>query len=126
MGFKTFAVIEHVPDRSRWIVQKPLQYLSPDNLSVVVPQGFETDLASIPRLFWALIPKSDKHIVEGSIVHDYLYTGAMPSVTRAVADRTLRQACKDMGAPGWYSWGVWAAVRIGGHWSWVRDHKKAK
>lgn len=124
MTFKSFAIIEHVPDRDKWVVKQPLQYLSPDFISVVVPTGFETDLASVPRILWGIIPQSDKHIVEGSIIHDYLYSGGMPSITRAEADRILREACKEMKAPAWYCWIVWAGVRLGGYFAWKRDHEQ--
>lgn len=121
MSFQTFAVIQHVPDRSLWHVVQPLVYNG--EVNIVVPDGFETDLASVPRFFWILIPHADKHIVEGSIIHDYMYSGNTAVTKRSQADRILRQACKDMGAPAWYCWVVWAGVRIGGGSAWKADHK---
>jgi len=117
MTFKTFAVIQHVPDRNSWKVAQDLVYWTPD-VNITVPVGFETDLASVPRLFWGLIPHADKHIVEPSIIHDYMYAGKTSVVKRSEADRILRAACKEMGAPAWYYWAVWAAVRIGGGSAW--------
>jgi hypothetical protein len=38
---------------------------------IIVPPGFVTDLASIPRIFRALIPQNGKHRL-AAIVHDYL------------------------------------------------------
>ena len=39
--------------------------------SIVVPAGFETDLASVPRAAWALIAPWD--VARAAIVHDILY-----------------------------------------------------
>lgn len=121
MTFKTFAVIEHVPDRNLWHVTQPLVYSG--EVNITVPDGFETDLASVPRLGWFLIPHADKHIIEGSIIHDYMYHGLSSVTKRSQADRILRSACKEMGAPGWYSWAVWAGVRLFGSRAWARSHK---
>lgn len=40
---------------------------------ITVPRGFQSDFASIPRLFWAIIPPMGLHSGP-AIVHDYLYT----------------------------------------------------
>ena len=39
--------------------------------SIVVPKGFETDLASVPRAAWALIAPWD--VARAAIIHDLLY-----------------------------------------------------
>ena len=120
MTFKSFAVIRHVPDRNRWIIQEPLAYSG--EVDINVPIGFETDLASVPRIFWGIIPHSDKHIVEGSIIHDFMYSGHTLVKSRSQADRILRACCKEMKAPPWYYWAVWIGVRIGGGPGWRRNH----
>ena len=60
-------------DFNVWELKKELVVLNPiDNLqTIVVPYNFKTDLASIPRVFWALFPPFGKYI-RASIVHDYL------------------------------------------------------
>ena len=37
-----------------------------------IPDGFISDLASIPRLFWGLLPRDGKYL-EAALIHDYLY-----------------------------------------------------
>jgi len=39
---------------------------------IVVPRGFRTDLASVPRIFWVLIPPFGRYS-QAAVVHDYLY-----------------------------------------------------
>jgi hypothetical protein len=62
-------------DGDKWIVAAPLRYRS-DLLRgiVVVPTGYETDLASVPRGFWNIIPKSGKYNPAAAL-HDGGYTG---------------------------------------------------
>lgn len=40
----------------------------------IVPEGFETDLASIPRLFWSIVPPYNTSLIAPAIVHDWLYS----------------------------------------------------
>ncbi len=81
-----------------------------------VPEGFGTDLASIPRLFQNIVPKIGRHI-QPAICHDYAYvydTG----LTKAEADTMFLDGMKSVGVP-WYRRRVmYWAVRVGGkgHW----------
>jgi len=106
--------------RSTWKLLAPLAYKS-DTLSktIVVPAGFVTDFASVPRLPLAFLVAGDcAH--QAAVIHDWLYTvhaldGA--EVSRAQADAVFREAIRvsDQGAPAWL---MWAAVRVGGGGSW--------
>lgn len=61
---------------------------------IVVPAGFVTDLASIPRVFQSLIPKVGKHML-AAIVHDYLCR--LDGFDRRLADRIFLEAMKLLG-----------------------------
>lgn len=77
-----------------------------------VPEGFVTDFASIPRLFWTVIGHPAGRYAQAAVLHDCLYsTGA---AKRAEADRIFREAMAVLGVPGWQRWLMWAGVRIGG------------
>jgi len=39
---------------------------------LVIPIGFSTDGADIPRIFWSFIPPNDSEILPAIVVHDYL------------------------------------------------------
>jgi hypothetical protein len=60
--------------------------------SVVVPEGFVTDLASIPRVFWQIIRPEGRHAY-AAVVHDYLYW--TQTRTRAEADMIFKIALQD-------------------------------
>lgn len=71
----------------RW-TPNPGQTLAP----VVVPEGFCTDLASVPQLFWSVYPKTGRYAY-AAIAHDFLYwTQGRP---RGDADNVLYTAMED-------------------------------
>lgn len=83
--FTTPAILEML-DHFLWRVYEPFEfYLSDDNSDVIeVPAGFVTDLASVPRIFWTLLPPDGKY-AKAAIIHDYLYDNALR--TKKEADR---------------------------------------
>ena len=86
-----------------------------DGPAVVVPAGFVTDLASIPRVFWSLLPPDDAYTFP-AIVHDYLYwTQRYP---RETADNVLRFGMDDMKVSSAVALAIYSAVRVGGGSAW--------
>lgn len=77
-------------------------------LSIDVPEGFVTDLASIPRLFWALIPR-DGSYADAAIIHDYLYWNQ--ATTRREADQIFLLAMQDLEVSNKTSQAIFTAVR---------------
>ncbi|NOX56525.1 MAG: DUF1353 domain-containing protein [Planctomycetes bacterium] len=70
VGFLQPLSVEYVGER-RWRVVRPLRFRLPDGADVEVPAGFETDLASIPRIAWTVVAPWD--VAPAAVVHDYLY-----------------------------------------------------
>lgn len=99
-------------DDGQWIVDEPLVYESDVARALVtVPAGFQTDLASVPRLpivYWLTGATSNA----AAVVHDYLYSTRL--VPREVADAVLREASAVTGVPAWRRGMMWAAVRLFG------------
>lgn len=63
----------------RWDVTQSFDfYTGPkENGEVItIPQGFVTDGATVPRLFWGLIPPWGKY-GQAAVVHDYLCMGGV-------------------------------------------------
>ncbi len=118
--------------RSLWALQRPMTYHAGDGDRIVVPAGFVTDLASIPRPVWSLYPP-DGPWVKAAVVHDFLYDtqgdGAWgrrqgvqrnPPFTRRQSDDILMEGMIDRRI-GWFQRHViWAAVRLGGGGGWKR------
>lgn len=111
-----------------WVLLSPLRYVTyvtKRNIEITVPQGFRNDLASIPRLFQAIVPKVAKHR-RAAVVHDYLYRerGNLPYAyfTRAQSDKIFLEAMKTDGVRFTRRWAMYLAVRSGG-WVYWRKPK---
>lgn len=118
--------------RSLWAVQRALEYQvgnDPEEI-IVVPAGFVTDLASVPRLVWSFYPP-DGPWAKAAIIHDFLYwtkgTGewhGRAGITRAEpysrkeADDILKEAMADRSVGKWEQFVIWASVRLGGGAGW--------
>lgn len=82
-----------------------------DDFTLVVPQGFVTDLESVPRLpvvytlFKNRAPKS-------AILHDWLY--AERFLPRGVCDDIFLAAMACEGVSWWVRRAMYAGVRVGG------------
>lgn len=125
--------------RRKWRLTEPLWFglegpWGPHWL--IVPAGFETDLASIPWPVSALLRPSDVNPA-APVVHDWLYRnqGAVPvqtldpvtgtpspsppwAFTRKQADRIFRTILLETGTPGWKAAIMHWAVRLGGGRGW--------
>ena len=110
-----------------WVLQKPLLYWSQilkdiaSHPDIIVPEGFETDLASVPRLPFLYLLWGGRAHCEG-VLHDYLYRkDAVPSVKRSVADNVFFEAMGVRGKPNKVKYPMYWGVRLGG---WTAYHKR--
>ena len=79
------------------------------NESIVVPRGFVTDFASIPRALWWWQSKTDRN-EPAAIVHDYLYWDQ--SCSKDEADAVIYLAMEDSGVSNFNR----SAIFLGVHW----------
>ena len=98
------------PDRKTWRLLAPFSYLDPNHGLVLVPAGFVTDFASVPRwpLTFALLGQYGH---AASVLHDYLY--ATGGLSRSEADQVFRNALRSSGIARWRAWLMWVGVRVG-------------
>ncbi|EHT5012411.1 DUF1353 domain-containing protein [Salmonella enterica] len=110
--FTTPAILEML-GHYLWRVHEPFTfYLSDDNSDVIeVPAGFITDLATIPRIFWTLLPPDGKY-AKAAIIHDYLYDNALR--TKREADLIFLDGMTVLGVPRWKRMIMYYAVRLFG------------
>ena len=86
--------------------------VSIDGEQLTVPANFNTDLASIPRIFWNILPPQQANFVGPAILHDYMYTNSDGG--RAYADDVLYWSLREQGAMWITANVIWLGVRIGG------------
>lgn len=66
------------------------------------------DLASVPRIFWTLLPPDGKY-AKAAIIHDYLYDNALR--TKKEADLIFLDRMTVLGVPKWKRIVMYLAVR---------------
>ncbi|CDY79501.1 hypothetical protein BGLT_02282 [Caballeronia glathei] len=116
--FLTSLVMQNATDQDdgKWRLTQPLVYDSDVAGRVfVVPVGFVTDLASVPRVPIAYLLAGGTS-AEASVVHDAIYTYHW--VSREIADAVLREASAVTQVPWLRRQIMWLAVRCfgGSHW----------
>jgi hypothetical protein len=107
------------------VLRAPFVFLSPTLGRIEVEVGFDTDYASVPRVFWSIYPP-DGTYTEAAIIHDALYffqeEAGLP-VTRAQADAVFLEAMTALGVPALRRRILYSAVRVGGWLPWSRNAK---
>ena len=85
----------------------------------LIPRYFESDGASVPRLFWRIVfPNSDSHATTAGICHDYIYRKQPADWTRKAADRMFYAMLIEFGVPLHSAFLAYVAVRIFGWIPW--------
>lgn len=59
-----------------------------DNHTVRVPKGFDTDLASVPKIFWSVLSPAESRVMAPALLHDYMYT-CPGNLSRRYADEVF-------------------------------------
>jgi len=93
--------------------------------SFVIPKGYTTDFASVPRGLWSFFPPHGL-MTNASVVHDFMYdtrlfeSEMMRNNARRFADREFLFNCLDGFVPAWQAVLIYAVIRLMGR-SWWAD-----
>lgn len=96
------------PDGRSFVLCAPM-VVSHGGSTFVVPPGFKTDLASIPRPLWPLYPPFGKWAA-AAVIHDWLYWSGRFS--RLYSDRCFLAAMAADGVPWFTRQLFFRAVRL--------------
>lgn len=141
--FTSNLVIEEI-GYERWRIARPFSFHSDLGLIIHVEAGFETELASIPPIARAFVPKMG-YWSQPAAVHDVCYwghrnnvqvainmdTGEYVDIDRAMADKLLRNGCEakeleyDIPLYKQRTLTIYAGVLAGGLSSWETNAEKA-
>lgn len=72
-----------------WVLHEDY-YVKSKHFSFVIPKGFVTDLASVPKVLWNLYPPFGLY-TGAAVAHDYLYRTTKMKVTREQADELFKE-----------------------------------
>lgn len=90
--------LEMHDDGKNWTLTEEFEYYRTDDPSskIVVPKGFVTDFASVPRIFWWIIPPTGTKrnpVGKSAVCHDFCYDKTCPyDFTRKEADDIFLEA----------------------------------
>jgi hypothetical protein len=117
--------LEDIDGRTMRLLEPFRYFVSKKIGTVCAVAGFVTDFASVPRLFWILLPKCGIHN-RAAVAHDWLYVRRRIEMadgfrvpTRSECDWILLQGLQDCGVSWWLRNAMWSAVRAGGWWVWA-------
>ena len=71
-GFQTHLKAEDLPDGRTRKLLEPLIFICASGMVLTVPKGFESDGASVPKVFQNIVSRWGKH-GSAAVLHDYLY-----------------------------------------------------
>lgn len=101
--------------RSKWQLLQPLAYASKYLKDpIVVPEGFITDFASVPRVPLLYLMMNDVG-QPAAVIHDFLYGEG--KIERKIADKVLDEALASVGVSWWKRQAMYTAVRLAGGFS---------
>ena len=113
-------VVTYLVGRRTWLLEQAYAYRD-GGTRIVVPAGFEFDLASVPRPLWSLIAPFELSIA-APLLHDFLYRyrGRPPAgslvppreYSRAETDRLFERIMEQEGVPAWRRWLAYRSVRL--------------
>lgn len=88
---------------------------------LIIPAGFTSDLASVPRGLWNLIPPWGPY-ADAAVIHDYLYRVQVVK-PRKLVDAILLEAMAVKQCRWTQRWAIYLGVRIGGWAPWKHYEK---
>ena len=100
-------------------------------LMVKPPANFVTDFASVPRLFWWLLPRWGRY-GNAAVIHDFLYRDGhliriepprITKPTRKRADEIFLEGMIVLRVKPWKRQMIYWGVRIGGWYPWWQNRR---
>ena len=110
----------HKEDARGNVLTTPFPYRVPfGGRNFLIPRGFESDGASVPRIFWRIVfPNTDSHAVTAGICHDFIYRTQPKDWTRQEADTLFLALLIEFGVTPTSAMLAYRGVRIGGWLPW--------
>jgi len=116
--------VESTDVLNNWRTLSDLVYPLEDGRMILVKQGFETDLASIPRVLWNLYPPMHPDYRGAAILHDGLYSSEL--LPRAECDWLFLSALQAQGNSWWTRNVFYSAVRGFGGSVWSKHTNESR
>jgi Protein of unknown function (DUF1353) len=121
--FLTECDLTPLSDGLHWRLKSRLVFRSANIEELIsVPSGFVTDLASVPRLFWNILPPFC--IAQEACVHDWIYRNH--TFSRMVCDVLLYEMMLAERRHWLMRWTIYIGVRLGGWVAWHDERRRIR
>ena len=97
-----------------WVLLEDYTYVGCRE-TFTVPAGFRTDLATTPRLLWAIFPPFGTYS-EAAVLHDWMLTDWRERISPYDAHRIFRRKMLEDGVRPWIARAFYAAVVLYSRW----------
>lgn len=119
--FTSILLVSPLADGRTWVLRGEFGYdvgTKGSDDHIAVPVGFQTDFASVPRIFWTIFPTWGKY-GNAAVIHDWLYWDQTRS--RAAADKVFLEGMAVLGVNALVRYEMYWAVRLFGWLAWYRN-----
>lgn len=118
MPFKVSSILNRSSDGHNITVAEAFDYVAENGEVITVPAGTVSDGASVPKMFWNLIPPFGKHWMP-AVMHDYLYR--CTQTPKARCDDLFHEAMISTGTDPAVAKIIYDAVHLGGGIAFTED-----
>lgn len=130
MFFPDFLDTRHLPDGRNMAILADFNFLDPVEGPLTSSQGDITDMASIPRPLWVVLPPFGRYLF-GAVIHDKLYRTQFFGTTFAGwrrADRVLWRAMKfaPIEVSVWTRGIIYVGLLLGGWFTYFKIAERVK
>lgn len=80
-------------------------------IGICIPEGYTTNGADIPRIFWSIYPPFKPKYLKAIVLHDYLCDEAKSGQDYKHADSCLKLGLKTLGANLFTQWAFYLGCR---------------
>jgi len=118
MSSFTSPLITKYLDGKNWELVESFRYhlgSKESGLTITVPSGFKTNFASIPKVFWAILPPHGEW-GKASVLHDWLYYSQ--TYHRFISDAIFLEAMHVLNVTAWKKWVIYYSLVIFGGFAW--------
>ncbi len=119
MKFTTPCRVE-VIGKMKFKLIEPLEYhvgCYPSKEIIIVPVGFITDFASVPRVFWPIVSPIDNH-ANAAVIHDFMYQTNYAPKNRC--EEIFYEAMGVLDVPEWKRNSIYWSVYTFGWPTWIK------
>ena len=123
--FTTRLIVEPIGEKT-WKLIEGFEYhvgIYPSDDIIKVPADFITDFASVPRIFWPILPPTGSY-GKAAVIHDYCYTTAL--YPRSKCDKIFLEAMEVLKVKKWKRKSMYWAVNLFGILAWRKHRKRDK